>query len=55
MRLASTVEVKSPIPGLCCGDETCRLNGMDDFLTAITPLLEAAGDDAGGDPNEYRD
>ena len=35
--------------------ETCRPNGMDDFLTAITPLLEAAGDDAGGDPNEYCD
>ena len=34
--------------------ETCRLNGMDDFLTAITPLLET-GNDTSDDPNENHD
>ena len=34
--------------------ETCRLNGLDDFLTAIAPLLESSNDTS-DDANEYHD
>ena len=34
--------------------ETCRVNGLDDFLTAIAPLLQTSNDSS-DDPSEYRD